>query len=236
MIHIALISPCMGRYGGLEGFVLTLAAGISQIPGFAVEVLFKRAGAFDLHPELEEQIRESGTSVRFCDKASGLLCQVIRHADLVHFQNLSPDMILAARLLGKPLLATIHARSTGRAGLHQKIWHFMQRIVPQRFYVSEFVRKSWEGPNRRPGSHVVHSICKLPDAPAPWEGRRGFGFFSRFIPNKGLEELLPAYAACGLDPEIWPLHLVGAHGGMGASVRRSPADDRCPPPWFCVRR
>jgi glycosyltransferase involved in cell wall biosynthesis len=210
MLKVAIISPCMGRYGGLEGFVLTLGAAIARLPGFKVEVIFKRVGVFEMHGDLEASILESGAEVYFCDRGSRLLWQRIRQADVVHVQNLSPDLIVMARLLSKPTLATVHARSTGVKSLHQRVWHVMRKLATRRFYISEFVRQSWEGSEPKLGSQVVHSICRLPEAPAPWEDRRGFAFVSRFIANKGLEQLLPAYLASGLDPMEWPLHLVGA--------------------------
>jgi len=36
----------MGRFGGLESFVLTVAAGVAKLPGLTTEVVFKEAGAF----------------------------------------------------------------------------------------------------------------------------------------------------------------------------------------------
>lgn len=46
----------MGRFGGLECFVLTVAAGVAGIPGLSVEVLFKKAGNFYLHEALGRKI------------------------------------------------------------------------------------------------------------------------------------------------------------------------------------
>jgi glycosyltransferase involved in cell wall biosynthesis len=210
-MRIAIISPCMGRYGGLEGFVLTVAAGIFKIPGFNVEVIFKRAGAFELHSDLESKIRQSGVSVSFCDKASWPLWQAIRRADLVHLQNPCPDVAIMTRFARKPLLINIINHLGQGGGLHQRLWRGCLTLAKRRFYISEFVRRTWEGTNQAwPGSQVVFPICELsPLEPLPVGERKGFVFVARWIENKGLDTLVEAYASAALDPEQWLLHLLG---------------------------
>ena len=39
--------------------------------------------------------------------------------------------------------------------------------------------------------------------------RKGFLFMGRWIPNKGIEHLVQAYAKAQLDPVQWPLTLLG---------------------------
>jgi glycosyltransferase involved in cell wall biosynthesis len=52
-------------------------------------------------------------------------------------------------------------------------------------------------------------ISRLPDGPLPAARRRGFVFVGRFVPNKGVDTLVEAYSEAGLDPDAWPLTLVG---------------------------
>lgn len=210
-VRIAIISPCMGRYGGLEGFVLTLAAGVSRIPGFIVEVVFKRAGAFELHADLETKIHESGVTVRFYDKASLGLWQAVRRAHLVHLQNPCPDVVVMARMARKPLLINVINHLGRGGGFHQRLWRGCLRLARRRFYISEFVRKTWESTSHAwLGSQVVFPICELsPLAPLPVEQRRGFVFVARWIENKGLDTLVEAYSRAALDSEQWPLQLLG---------------------------
>ena len=210
-MRIAIISPCMGRYGGLEGFVLTVATGISCMPGFNVEVIFKRAGAFELHADLESKIRQSGVNVSFCDKASWPLWQAIRRADLVHLQNPCPDVTVMARLARPPLLINVINHLGQGGGWHQRLWLGCLKLAKRRFYISEFVRRTWEGTEEAwSGSRVVFPICELsPLEPLPVGERKGFVFVARWIENKGLDTLVEAYARAKLEPEQWPLQLLG---------------------------
>ena len=210
-LAVVLISPSMGRYGGLEGFVLAVASGISQLPGINVEVVFKRAGAFELHADLEAKINQSPVKVQFCDKASWGLWQAVRGAGLVHLQNPCPDVVAFARMARKPLLISVINHLARRGGWHERLWRWCLRCAKRRFYISEFVRRTWEGTEAPlPGSRVVFPICDLAGLePLPVEQRRGFVFVARWIENKGLDTLVEAYARAGLDPVKWPLQLLG---------------------------
>jgi len=209
--HIVLVSPCMGSYGGLEAFVLAVASEMNSSPSFSVEIILKKAGSFSLRDDLRDAIVGSGVNVSFCPRFSFLLWSAIRRADLVHLQNLCPDVALLARLARKPLLITVHARKSIGASIHQWLWSATLHLASQRFYISEFVRRTWERTfDPWPHSRVVHSICKLSSlSPLPVHLRKGFVFVSRWIENKGLEILLEAYAQSGLDPEKCPLYLLG---------------------------
>ena len=201
----------MGRFGGLESFVLTVAMGVADIPGISVEVLFKKAGNFLLHDDLKQKIRASSVKVTFCSRSSRLLWYTLTRADLVHLQNPCPDVVLMTRLLGKPLLLNIINHTKDDGSLHQRIWRFCLYLAHRRFYISNFVRLSWEKSSRpRHGSQVVFPICELSHlAPLPTEQRSGFVFVARWIENKGLDILVEAYASAGLDTKLWPLRLLG---------------------------
>lgn len=201
----------MGRYGGLEGFVLTVAAAIHKMTDFSVEVVFKRAGAFELHPDFEKEIQRSGVSVEFCTKASRNLWRAVRRADLVHLQNPCPDVAAMSWLARKPLLITVINHLGRKGGLHERLWCWCLSLARSRFYISDFVRRTWERSEvPQPGSRVVFPICQLaPLTPLPVEERRGFVFVARWIENKGLDMLVEAYARAALDPDQWPLQLLG---------------------------
>ena len=143
MTHIVLISPCMGGYGGLESFVLTIARVIAKIPDFSVEVVFKEAGSFSLHEDLKFKLLELPFKITFCTRSSLALWRSIRRADLVHLQNPCPDVAVMARIAGKPLLINIINHLKPRAGLHEYLWKLCLYLAQRRFYISNFVRRTW---------------------------------------------------------------------------------------------
>lgn len=201
----------MGRFGGLESFVLTVAAGVAKLPGLTAEVVFKEAGAFSLHEDLQQKIREAAVKVAFCTRSSRSLWRAVSRADLVHLQNPCPDVVLMARLAGKPLLINVINHTQGGGGLHQLLWSACLHLAHRRFYISDFVRRSWEQTTQPwTGSQVVFPICELsPLESLPLEERSGFVFVARWIENKGLDTLLEAYASSGLNAALWPLRLLG---------------------------
>lgn len=209
--RIIMISPCMGAFGGLESFVLTIAQGVARLPGFTVEVVFKKAGNFILHQNLRQKISDASVEVSLCSRSSFFLWRSILRADVVHVQNPCPDVVLMARLAGKPLLINVINHTRGGGGLHQRLWSSCLHLAHSRFYISDFVRRSWEK-SAQPwaGSKVVFPICELsPLESLPLEERSGFVFVARWIENKGLDTLLEAYASSGLNPAVWPLRLLG---------------------------
>lgn len=201
----------MGRFGGLESFVLTVASGVAKLPGLTVEVVFKEAGPFSLHEDLRQRIQEAAVKTTFCSRSSLSLWRSILRADLVHVQNPCPDVVLMARLAGKPLLINVINHTQGCGGLHQILWRACLHLAQRRFYISDFVRRTWEQ-TKKPWtcSQVVFPICELsPLNPLPIEQRSGFVFVARWIENKGLDTLLEAYASSGLDTTLCPLRLLG---------------------------
>ena len=216
---IVIVSPCKGGYGGLESFVLALAAGVAKDPGLTVRIIFKKTNDFLLQKSFMSKVQESGLNVLFCRRASVALWNEVKNADLIHLQNPCPDVVLMARLAGKPLLINIINHSKGVGSPRQLLWKICLYLANQRFYISEFVRKTWELtelPWRN--SKVVFPISELSALePIPVSDRTGFVFLARWIENKGLDTLVEAYATAGLDPNKWPLRLLG-DGPMRAQI------------------
>lgn len=210
-MKVLIISPCMGRYGGLEGFVLALAKGIRPDPDLSLDLVFKQAAGFELGSDLKRRIAESQVDARFCRKASPELFRAVRHADVVHVQNPCPDVVSLAIALRKRVLINVINHAPPGRSLHVLLWKLCLRLGHRRFYISDFVRRTWENSAQAwRGSRVVFPICDLAaQDPLPAEQRRGFVFVARWIENKGLDLLVEAYARAGLDPREWPLQLLG---------------------------
>lgn len=204
---ILIVSPCQGSYGGIEAFVLALAAAVRRESDFDVRVLFKRVKGFALQPDLKAMLQ--GEDTDFVNRANRELAELIRWADLVHLQNASPDVVALAKLFRKRLALTIHNYLPERRTAHIILWRISAGMADARWYNSEFVRRTWEGEEKRRGSRKVPTVSRLPKGWTDPAQRRGFVFIGRWIANKGVDTLVDAYALAALDPVKWPLVLMG---------------------------
>lgn len=222
-MRVAIISPSFGGYGGLEAFVLAITTGLPPTPEMEVRLFFKETKGFALAPALRSAIAPLGDRVRFVARAGHELGRAVAWADVVHAQNPSPDVVFLAKLFRRPMLINvINHRQPGRS-LHHWLWRWALRQAVRRFYISDFVRRTWEGHAAWPQSQVVFPICDLADGALPIDQRRGFVFAARWIPNKGIETLVDAYAAARLDPLVWPLTLIG-DGPLRPEIERRIAE------------
>ncbi len=207
-LKVVIVSPTFGAYGGIEAFVLALARYLKNEPGLTVKVVWKKVAGFSRSDALEQRCAETGVDYGYVDKGSAELWRALRWADVVHAQNAPPDVIVFSRLLGKPLALTIH-NYLRLNSWHGVAWKLLSRLAQARWYNSQFVWKTWETGHALPGSRRTPTVSDLPSGSMPAGERRGFTFISRWIPNKGLDILVQAYAETGLSPVEWPLHLVG---------------------------
>ena len=206
-IKLLIVSPCQGAYGGIEAFVLAVAAAVRKEPDFEVRVCFKKTKHFSRQPSLKAML--AGEPVEFCERADKDLAGAIRWADIVHLQNASPDVVALAKLFRKRLVLTIHNYMTRDLNAHRLLWRLSARFADARWYNSQFVWDTWEGTQKRSGSRKVATTSKLPEGWTPPTERVGFAFIGRWIANKGIDTLLDAYAQAEIDREKWPLVLMG---------------------------
>lgn len=206
-IKLLLVSPCQGAYGGIEAFVLAVAAAVRKEPDFEIRVCFKKTKHFARQPSLKAMLRNE--PVEFCERADRDLAGAIRWADIVHLQNASPDVVALAKLFRKRLVLTIHNYMPRALDGHRLLWRWSAKFADARWYNSQFVWDTWEADRKRAGSRKVATTSKLPEGWTPPEERKGFAFIGRWIANKGIDTLLDAYAEAEIDHEKWPLVLMG---------------------------
>ncbi len=206
-MKILIVSPCQGGYGGIEAFVLAVAAAVRRDPEFEVRICFKRTQGAKVQPDLKRMLK--GEDVLFCDRADLDLVNAIRWADVVHLQNASPDVVFLAKLFRKPLALTIHNYMPRQMNAHRLLWRLGAKLANERWYNSQFVWNTWEPKAKSPTSRKVPTVSDFPQGWTPPEERRGFAFIGRWIANKGIDTLLDAYALAQLDRARWPLVLMG---------------------------
>ena len=222
-VRVLLASPATGEYGGMEGFVIALTQYLSARRDLEVRACFKlRAGA-SLSDTLRRQLDRSAIAFAVVRRASPALVRELQWADLVHAQSASPDICALAKLFGKKLVLTIHNHLYGQRGAHVMLWRAALRLADRRWYNSRFVRRSWESGGESIASEAFPAVARVERRFAPLEGRAGFVFVSRMIPGKGADTVLEAYRAAQLDPEHWPLRMVG-EGPLLEGLRERYAD------------
>lgn len=208
-MKVLIVSPTLGHYGGMEAFVIALASAITAWPEFEVQLCFKLVRKLSLEDDLRTATSTLPCPVHFLRSGDFELVKLIRWADIVHGQNTSPDVIFPSRFFNKKIVLTIHNWRNRNWGIYSFLWGLGARLAQRRWYNSKFVWDTWEPVKKLEGSDCVPTVCNFPDTWCPPEERKGFLFVGRWIENKGIEDLIMAYAKVNPDTEHWPLILVG---------------------------
>jgi glycosyltransferase involved in cell wall biosynthesis len=219
-VRVLLVAPATGAYGGIEAFVIALAQQLSARSDLEVRACFKLVAGGTASDTLRTQLLQSGVTFALVQRASRDLLAQLQWADVVHAQAPSPDVCTLSRLLGKKLVLTIHNHLYGRRGPRILVWRAALRLAQRRWYNSQFVRTFWERGAASAASAAFPAVARVDRQFAPLAGRTGFVFVSRMVPGKGAEILLEAYRCAGLDPERWPLRLVGEGPLLGVLTQR----------------
>jgi glycosyltransferase involved in cell wall biosynthesis len=205
-IRVLLAAPCLGSYGGIEAFVFAVADAVRRDRRFELRICFKRVAGFSLQDAFASICARY--PVEFCDRASAALLSAIAWADVVHGQNVSPDIAILALALGKPFALTIHDFLPAAPRLRRISWQLAARAATERWFNSHAVWRTWE-PSARAGSARVPTVSALTPSFVEPSVRRGFVFVGRLVDSKGADVLLRAYAEAALDPSVWPLTIIG---------------------------
>ena len=216
-LKILMLAPCLGKFGGIETFCLTLIEDLIN-KGASVRLLRKKVAGFQDDGSIQKneiEIRSSWTeneSKRFASQFVSPRDSVIKHAiqecDLVHLHNPMVEGVWHARKAKKPCVMTIY--NWRRKGIHPRLlaWRWAVSQSDRRWYISEFVWDSWEK-KKRLGSSRLPVVSRMPQGETAPDKRKGFLFIGRWVPNKGIRILLEAYARLKADTKEWPLTMIG---------------------------
>ena len=212
-----MIAPCLGKFGGIETFCLTLIQDLIK-RGASVRLLRKRVAGFlddGTIQKNENEIMSLWTdeeSKRFVSQFVSPRVSVVKNAirefDLVHLHNPMVEGVWYAKKFSKPCVMTIY--NWRRKGMKPRLllWRWAVSQADRRWYISEFVWDSWEN-KRRQGSDRLPVVSIMPQRETTPDKRKGFLFIGRLIPNKGIRILLEAYQRLKADPQKWPLTMLG---------------------------
>jgi len=223
-----MLAPCLGKFGGIETFCLTLIEDLIH-RGASIRLLRKKVAGFQDDGSIqknENEIRSSwteeenkGFTSQFVSPRDAVIKSAIRESDLVHLHNPMVDGVWYAKKFNKPCVMTIY--NWRRAWIHPRLlaWRWAVSQADRRWYISEFVWNSWEK-KRRHASARLPVVSRMPQGETTPEKRKGFLFIGRWVPNKGIRILLEAYARLEADPQEWPLTMLGDGPLRGEVLRR----------------
>lgn len=206
---LLIIGSSQGVYGGIEAFMIALAESAYSWAEYDVKLCFKIIPGAQPVANLIESAKNACSQVHYVKRGTNELLKLIAWADILHVQNMPPDIVLPARLLGKKVFLTVHNRRLPERNLHNLIWRYSILFADRRWYNSNFVWQTWEKDKKAANSDCVPTVCRLPTNWCPPEERKGFLFVGRWIVNKGIEEILKAYALNRFDAAERPLTLLG---------------------------
>ena len=191
-LKILMLSPCLGKFGGIETFCLTLIEYLLH-RGASVRLLRKKvAGFLDDGSILknENEIRSSWTgkeskrfASQFVSPRDSAIKSAIRSCDIVHLHNPMIEGVWWAKKEKKPCVMTIY--NWKRKGLNPRLlaWEWAVNQADRRWYISEFVWDSWEK-KRRKGSARLPVVSRMPQRETSTDKRKGFLFIGRWVPKK----------------------------------------------------
>ena len=152
-VKIVMLAPCLGKFGGIETFCLTLIEDLIR-KGAVVRLLRKKVTGFQDDQSIlknECEIRSIWTEEegkRFTSQwvtpRDAEIKNAIQDCDLVHLHNPMVEGIWYAKKLSKPCVMTIY--NWRRRGIHPRLWAWNWAVgqADRRWYISEFVWNSWE--------------------------------------------------------------------------------------------
>lgn len=212
-----MLAPCLGKYGGIETFSLTLCEDLLK-KGASLTLLRKKVPGFNSDGSIEKNEREIFTRWTSNEKNNFFsqyvmprdkrIRKAVKDCDIVHLHNPMAEGVWWAKRERKPCVMTIY--NWRRRGISPRllIWKWAVANVDRRWYISKFVWNTWEKEQRK-GSDRLPVVSQMPTGEFPLLERKGFLFIGRFIPNKGIRILLDAYKRLDADTALWPLVLVG---------------------------
>src|SRR6187402_1136682 len=100
---LLIIGSSQGVYGGIEAFMMAISNEAENWNEFEVKLCFKLKDKNHKSDVLEKFAKENSSSVHFVEKNSVALYKLIAWADVLHVQNMPPDIVYPSFLLRKKI-------------------------------------------------------------------------------------------------------------------------------------
>ena len=201
-----MVAPSPGKYGGIEAFTASMAEETLASGGVDVRIVYRLRKGGKLTTNFTDGIAAHHVPWRMMRGLDWQYLKDLWWADIVNCHFPLVYATFPARLLGKKLIVSMENR---RLAAHGPQFGWGLRLAHLRWYISAFVAETWEGSVPWQGTSTVPAASKLSDLEVAPEKRCGFFFIARWVPLKGLEQLLEAYASADIDHAVHPLILLG---------------------------
>jgi glycosyltransferase involved in cell wall biosynthesis len=202
-----MVAPTLGTYGGIEVFTCQIAKETLAVEGFEVRVIFRLRPGCELQDTLVQALNKAGINWRVMENPDLRYLRDLWWADVVNCHFPLIYATFPSKILQKPLVVTVENRFLPNE--HRTLHRIGLNAAQLRWYISSFVAKTWEGGNLKPNSCIVPAVSNLPNRWCEIAERKGFFFIARWVPLKGIEELLEAYATANIDHSSHRLALFG---------------------------
>lgn len=205
--RVLMVAPSLGVYGGIEAYTCRVAQQVQACGGFEVRVVFRMRCGTRPDERMVAGLAHFGIPWRWMSRPDVQFLRDLLWADLVNPHFPLPYAILPARLLCKPLAVIVENQYSSE---NHRGWHLRGlAAADRRYFISRFVEQTWAAADPRCAGRVVPAVAELPREWVDPGRRRGFTFIARWVPRKGLEELVEAYAKARIDRDRHPLRLLG---------------------------
>lgn len=222
-LRLLIVSPTGGRLGGVEAFSIEIARQVHEDPGFEVRLVFRLQKGWTIQPEFQKWLAtEHPFPTKIYARPTLRILADLAWSEIVNCHFPLIDVAIPTRLLRRKLFLSIENR---RLPVHNFLHRIGMACAHRRWYISDFVRRTWEGDRRMSDSSVVPAVSDLPTQTVPIDHREGFILIARWVPQKGLEELIDAFSMARIDHSAHPLTLVG-EGPLHEMVSRQISESK----------
>lgn len=197
-LKLLICGSSQGAYGGIEAVMFALADAARNSGRFEVHIVFKLVKSAKVQTSLEEMIHSCGHACHIAGRMDPNLFSWIDESDLVHVQNVPPDIVGLCKLLGKPLVSTIHNYRRTRFSIHRFLWDMCSKMCDYITFNSAFVMSTWDrgGPT---GSTMWCQRCAgYPITILPADNERGSLLFRDGFPTRE-----PTSSSRPINRRIW---------------------------------
>lgn len=206
-LRILAVSASGGAYGGVEVFTAAAAREALDSGPCEVRIVYRIPRKTVINSNLEHGLRPFSVNWRIIRFVDFQYIRDLLWADVIHCHFPVPYATFPARLLGKKLIVTVEAK---HHPTRHKFYHRSGlRLAHAQWFISEFVAKTWSACRSERTSRIVPAVCEIPSAYVAPSLRKGFFFIARWVPLKGLEQIVEAYATAGFSKHENPLLLYG---------------------------